>query len=313
MSPPFRSRLLAAALALASSGFPAGGHAGPTAVSAELPYALPNGLPTSQATIDLYRARAESPAPLVLLVHGGSWVGGDKSHFRTSAPHFIDWWLDRGFVVAAVNFRLATRPGVAPKVSPTDQAADIAHALAALHANAAAHGIDPSRPAVAVGFSSGAHLVALLGADGHYLEDAGLPETHLAATLSLDVHAYDVPHALELMQGSVVERNVPLIRHLFGQTVEAQRTASPAHHTDGYVAPALLISAEADIDQPGTHGHVAGTATRLYAEKLTATGHTGIALHLGSRSHDQLAAQFGAPGDPAAAAVEVFLKGQGLL
>ena len=48
---------------------------------------------------------------------------------------------------------------------------------------------------VLVGYSSGAHLVALLGADGQYLEEAGLEETVLKATISLDVHVYDVPYA----------------------------------------------------------------------------------------------------------------------
>ena len=47
--------------------------------------------------------------------------------------------------------------------------------------------------------------------------------------ISLDVHAYDVPYALELMKGSVVERNMRIIRHLFGST--QQHSLNRSHAT----------------------------------------------------------------------------------
>ena len=40
------------------------------------------------ATLDLYRVEDDSARPLVLLVHGGSWVGEDKDSFLTThQPH----------------------------------------------------------------------------------------------------------------------------------------------------------------------------------------------------------------------------------
>ena len=53
----------------------------PTAASVlalkELSYALPTGRDTTMAKLDLYRLDDGHPRPLVLLVHGGSWMGGD--------------------------------------------------------------------------------------------------------------------------------------------------------------------------------------------------------------------------------------------
>ena len=139
---------------------------------ADLSYTLPAGVDARLATIDLFRFDDDIARPLVVLVHGGSWVGGDKSNFELAAPAFVPWWTDRGYTVAAVNFRLATPYGSPLEVGPKDQANDIAHAVSWLMAEGAALGI-ASEPAVLVGFSSGAHLVALLGADASYLTAAG--------------------------------------------------------------------------------------------------------------------------------------------
>ena len=93
-------------------------------------------------------------------MHGGSWVSGDADNFR-SPPDLIRWWLEHDYAVAVVEFRRATRPGRSPEVKPRDQARDIAHALSWLQSS------EDAQQAVAFGFSSGAHLVARLGADPH--------------------------------------------------------------------------------------------------------------------------------------------------
>ena len=68
--------------------------------------------------LDLYQHVGDDPQPLVLLIHGGSWVGGDKANFDGAAPHFIPWWIAHGYTVAAVNFRLASPVGQPLTVSP---------------------------------------------------------------------------------------------------------------------------------------------------------------------------------------------------
>jgi acetyl esterase/lipase len=258
------------------------------------------------ATLDLVRCRGAEPRPLALLVHGGSWVGGDKANFRTASPDFIPWWLQRGYAVAAVNFRLASPVGESLDVGPMDQARDLAHALAWLHDHAELYGIDPAQT-IAVGYSSGAHLVALLGADGRYLSEVELPEERITATISLDVHVYDVPFALDLMVGSVDEQNIPLIEHLFGDTESEQLEASPIAYLEGYVAPALLVSVQPSPAEPGTHGYIVSQAAAHYAEALVAAGHTAATHHDSDESHASLAQGFGAEGDGVTESVGSFL------
>ena len=275
----------------------------------DLVYSNPSEPDSATNRLDLYQREGTEPQPLVLLVHGGSWVGGDKANFADAAPHFIPWWIAQGYTVAAVNFRLASRLGEPLTVSPKEQVADIAHALAWLHAHADDYGLLP-QDTVLVGYSSGAHLVALLGADDTYLEAAGVPHERLAATISLDVHAYDVPYALSLMVGSEVERNIPLIQHLFGSTEEEQMSASPIAFVDNRVAPAMMVSVDAEPDQPGTHGYIVDQTARHYAAALQAAGHRAQTFHDPSESHESLAMGFGAADDAVTQQVEAFLNSQ---
>jgi len=262
----------------------------------------------SMLTLDLHYYDNEIAKPVVLLIHGGSWISGDKNNFEELAPDFIPWWLERGFVVAAINFRLATKMNITPVVKPVDQASDIAAAVAWIYSNSADHSISPDRGSIALGFSSGAHLVALLGADGRYLKSVGVQEEHIRATISLDVHAYDVPFTLKVMEGSVVEQNIPSMRHLFGSDSLQQMEASPINYIEGYVAPALLVTAEQHQDSVGTHGYVANKISVRYRDSLTAKGYEATLYHYNDETHNSLVIDFGTSGDAPTEAVEDFLE-----
>ncbi|MGH7572333.1 MAG: alpha/beta hydrolase fold domain-containing protein, partial [Gemmatimonadota bacterium] len=58
--------------------------------------------------IDLYFPDRSAPpqAPAALFLHGGGWVGGDKSESGW-LPRIREPLLERGFVVASANYRLA--------------------------------------------------------------------------------------------------------------------------------------------------------------------------------------------------------------
>ena len=273
----------------------------------DLTYTTPSGANSPAATLDLYQRPGNDSQPLVVLIHGGSWVSGDKINFAEAAPHFIPWWLEHGYTVAAVNFRLASPVGQELAVSPKDQASDIAHALAWLHTHADDYHLT-TQGTVLVGYSSGAHLVALLGADETYVEAAGLPEQSITATISLDVHAYDVPYALSLMVGSDVAQNIPLITHLFGDTEEEQLGSSPISFTGTWVAPAMLVSVGPNPDQAGTHGYIVNQTAQRYAAALKRAGHDATTVHDPSESHSSLAIGFGEEGDTVTQQVEAFLN-----
>ncbi len=111
--------------------------------------------------LDLYLPEAAiqapgAPHPVVIAVHGGSWMGGSKTDY---GPQFARL-AQRGIAVAVVDYRLA-RPG-AP--SWPGAVADITSALDWLEAHAAEHRLDTGRVA-AIGTSSGGLLAALAASE----------------------------------------------------------------------------------------------------------------------------------------------------
>ena len=278
---------------------------GGTLALKDLAYTPPQGVTSDKATLDLFRVDDGQERPLVLLVHGGTWASGDKAGF---AAKIVPWWLERGYVAAPVNFRLASKKGQSPVVKPRDQTQDVAAALAWLMKHADKYKIAKTG-VVLMGYSSGAHLVALLGTDETILQAAGVDETQVAAAISLDVHAYDVPYALELMVGSVVAKNIPIIRHLFGTTETEQLQGSPIHFVGGWAAKALVISVDKDPKVQGTHGYIVAKAAQRYVDALVKAGHAAKTLHDINETHSSLVGGYGAPGDPTTAAVKEFIEG----
>ena len=117
--------------------------------------------------LDIYLPRqAESPAPVVMYVHGGGWTGGDKS--EGAGIQYRPELLSRGYIFVTINYRLA------PEYIFPAQIEDVYCAVHFLRANAGQYGIDPERIG-AIGGSAGGHLVSLLGTVGEEIPWKKLP------------------------------------------------------------------------------------------------------------------------------------------
>lgn len=111
------------------------------------------GNESERQRFDLWLAKSDRPTPLVLLIHGGGWMRGDKSSYGRGQ---IEPLLEAGISVAAVNYRFITQAmeqGVKPPVRACVY--DAARALQTLRAKAADWNLDPTRVG-ATGSSAGA-------------------------------------------------------------------------------------------------------------------------------------------------------------
>lgn len=104
--------------------------------------------------LDFWKAESAEPTPLVFVIHGGGWVGGDKDR----VSRFVDLrkLLAHGISVVAINYRLVPQ-AVAAGVEPPVKAPlhDAARALQFVRSRAAEWNIDPLRVGAAGG-SAGA-------------------------------------------------------------------------------------------------------------------------------------------------------------
>ena len=79
------------------------------------------------AQLDLYFTDLGGGKRVVVYVHGGSWMGGDKSEIHKN-PRLLEFFLRNECIVASVNFR-PIRTNETRKITYADQANDIAAAL----------------------------------------------------------------------------------------------------------------------------------------------------------------------------------------
>lgn len=102
---------------------------------------------------DFWQAKSDQPTPIVLLIHGGGWMGGDKTGYGTAA---IQPYLDAGISVASLNYRFIPQ-AMEQKVEPPVKACvtDAARALQTIRSKAKEWNLDPQRVG-ATGGSAGA-------------------------------------------------------------------------------------------------------------------------------------------------------------
>lgn len=100
--------------------------------------------PSKMNKLDFWQAEGEGPRPLLVYIHGGGWIGGDKDRVRNIQP-----FLDKGISFASINYRLT---GEAPLPAPVH---DAARAIQFIRSKAGEWNIDKERIAL-TGGSAGA-------------------------------------------------------------------------------------------------------------------------------------------------------------
>jgi acetyl esterase/lipase len=104
--------------------------------------------------LDLYYPTGNAPFPLVLVVHGGAFMFGDKADPPGKAG--TDALLEHGYAIANVNYRLSGEAKAPAQIQ------DVKTAVRWLRAHAKGYTLNPDKFG-AWGASAGANLVALLG------------------------------------------------------------------------------------------------------------------------------------------------------
>jgi acetyl esterase/lipase len=250
----------------------------------DLRYASSPGTAARLQSLDLYtpvRPAGCGAAPVVVWVHGGAFVTGDKAN---GIAKKVSLFTTEGWGFASLNYRLVDDPGAGPTTGryPAPEQ-DVAAAVAFLRRSAGTYGIDAGRM-VFLGHSAGAFLVSLDSTAPRFLDGAGLDLDDIRCTASLDT-TYDIPTQIAGGGGSE-----DMFRNAFGDDPEVWEEASPMRNVaPGRGIPDFLIvtrGTAARVSQASTF------ATRLRdadvpARLVLATGLT----------HDEVNGAVGAPGD----------------
>lgn len=197
--------------------------------------------------MDVYLPSHAANAPVIVMVHGGGWRRGDKAA-STVVENKVKRWVPMGFIFVSVNYRLL------PQADLLTQADDVARALAAVQAKAAAWGGDAGK-IVLMGHSAGAHLVALLTSSPNKAYALGVKPW--LGTVVLDSAALN---AVQVMQA----RHYRLYDEAFGRDVEYWKAVSPFYAVSEQARPMLLVCSSIRPDAPCTQAqNYAGKARAL--------------------------------------------------
>jgi acetyl esterase/lipase len=138
--------------------------------------------PTQLLDIYLPPASFTGPRPLIVYVHGGAWIYPGRDDIGcVDAPECVPALasqIDRGYVVASIDYRLAQEADFPAPV------ADVKLAIDWLRDHAASYRIDPGRVVVA-GHSAGGHLAALAALTPGQWEPPGVSATQVDGFVDL--------------------------------------------------------------------------------------------------------------------------------
>lgn len=108
-------------------------------------------------TLDLYLPEGEGPFPLVINIHGGGFMIGDKDMLDAPIAKAL---LAKGIAVASIDYRLSGEAQFPAAIE------DAKAAVRFLRANAGRYRLDPER-FLAFGQSAGGNLASLVGTTGN--------------------------------------------------------------------------------------------------------------------------------------------------
>jgi acetyl esterase/lipase len=233
--------------------------------------------------LDIYRSRLAPPeqAPVMVYVHGGAWIIGDK---REQGKPMLYELVARGWVCVAINYRLS------PKATWPDHIVDVKRALAWVKEHVAEYGGDPAFVAISGG-SAGGHLCALAALSAG--DPAFQPGFEVADTsVQACVPFYGVMDLTSSPEGSAIfgPGTVEMLEKTVMKTKEADhpevfRDASPTYRVNEEAPPFFVLQGANDTLVPVQEA-------RRFVERLRAVSAAPVAyaeLPLAQHAFDVLA------------------------
>jgi acetyl esterase/lipase len=219
-----------------------------------------------------------------VVVHGGSWQGGDSNQLAGLNRYLAA----RGYVVAAIDYRLA------PTHRFPAQRDDVLAAIDYLKTNAGQFGIDPAR-IVLLGRSAGGHLALLVAYTARDPAIRGVVAFYPPTDL---LWGYYHPAKKRIIDG------IPIVESFLGggptAVPDAYAVASPLSHAGAECPPTLLIHG-------GRDNLVSPIQSERLAERLQAAGCRYLYLRLPWATHGCDVNLSGPSGQISTYAVERFL------
>lgn len=218
--------------------------------------------------LDVYRAGARGPQPVLIFVHGGAFVDGDRDRTAEVYGNVLYYFARHGVVGVNMEYRLA------PEHRYPSGSQDVAAAVHWVCRHIGEHGGDPARIFLA-GHSAGAAHAGSYAYDRRLQPSTG-PGIAGLVVLSGRVRAEMLPE----------NPNARKVEAYYGPDPAVHAEASPVAHVSADSVPTMIAIAE--YENPLLDVHCAELYHRLAAAKRRAPRFVWLAGH----NHTSLIAHF---------------------
>lgn len=250
-------------------------------VQRDVVYVERTGFDPKLTSLDIFAPKEGSGFPVVVMIHGGGWKGGDK-RFGAASENKANFFVEHGCVFASINYRLS------PAVKHPAHVEDVAAAIAWIHDHARDHGGDPDLLFV-MGHSAGAHLAALVAVDERRLAKHQKSLSTVKGVILLDGAGYDIARTSEWTKR--IGRLPEMYADAFGAEEDGWKDASPISYLEASqgIAPALVFYT----------GREDGPRARTIQDFASAWAGTGVFCEAIATDQDHAAInrEFGNEGD----------------
>jgi len=205
-----------------------------------------NGIDSDLLSLDIYyNSNVNIQKPVIIYVHGGGWSIGDKS---SQIENKVNLFRSLNYILISVNYRLSPFPfdiSNSNRIKYPDHNIDIADAFLWINNNIGQYGGNKNKMGL-LGHSAGAHLVALTGTNGNFLESKGLSLSNIKGIAVIDTEGFDINE--QIANGN----NQNMYINAFGTDSTQNVGASPLYNVVNTISyPKFFIAKRGDSQRIG--------------------------------------------------------------
>jgi acetyl esterase/lipase len=215
--------------------------------------------------LDVFRRRGDeyppgARKPVLLFVHGGAWVIGNKEHQGLPLMH---QFAARGWVCFSINYRLS------PRATFPDHIIDVKRAIAWVRTHAAEYGGDGDFIVIS-GASAGGHLASLAAlSPGVTAFQPGFEAEDTSVQGCVSFYGiYDFTDQLGHWPNPGLQRLLEryVIKASLRDAAERYAQASPVTYLGPHAPPFLIVHGECDSLVPAAEGRAFAAALSAVSE-----------------------------------------------
>jgi acetyl esterase/lipase len=224
-------------------------------------------------TLDIYGPikQVYKSSPVLLYVHGGSFVYGDKSIPDALSP-ILDTFREQGYTIISTSYEL-----MKDKENFNKQVSDVKDTIRWIYKNKSVYNLDTNEIGV-IGVSSGAHLSLMAGYSnkGDFIDDTELSNYSSKVKYLID---FAGPTDLSLLNTKGLNYDLSKIFSSIANKEDTIKKYNPIDYVNSTVPSTLIIHSNSDAVVPYE------SSERLYDKCIESNAKVKL-ITLNSTAHD---------------------------